>query len=149
MKFTGAFRAPLISCRPTAATIERSVCQFVEYFEFFSKQRTQPRAPYGVTVSLADLLAGRIVESAAFSTATGATPKSRRAVIPAGLYARYVVRSSLESQIEHAENFLQLLKARHLKPVGDLYIHDLMSYSRVDTHEGYLSKFLIRVERTE
>lgn len=121
----------------------------MEYFEFFSKQRTQPRAPYGVTVSLADLLAGRIVESAAFSTATGATPKSRRAVIPAGLYARYVVRSSLESQIEHAENFLQLLKARHLKPVGDLYIPDLMSYSRVDTHEGYLSKFLIRVERTE
>lgn len=102
-----------------------------------------------MTVSLADLLAGRIVESAAFSTATGATPKSRRAVIPASLYARYVVRSSLESQIEHAENFLQLLKVRHLKPVGDLYIHDLMSYSRVDTHEGYLSKLLIRVERTE
>lgn len=125
-------------------SIERNIQQFLEYFDFFAQQRNQPRAPYGVTIALADLLHGRIIENAAFSMATSTTPKSRRVVIPAGLYARSVLRCSLESQIEQVGVFLQHVKDHQLKPVSDLYIYDLMSYSR----EGYLSEFLIRVEQT-
>ena len=127
--------------------IEVSLEQFLEYCEFLSKKRSQPRAPYGVVIALSDLLQGRFVEYAAFSTAIGATPKSRRTVLPGGLYARYMLRSSLEAQIEQVGAFMQLLNARRLKPVGDLYICDLMSYFREGPRKGYLMEFLIQVER--
>lgn len=127
--------------------IEVSIEQFLEYCEFLSKKRNQPRAPYGVAIALSDLLQGRFVEYAAFSTAIGATPKSRRTVLPGGLYARYMLRSSLEAQPEQVSAFMQLLNARRLKPVGDLYICDLMSYFREGPRKGYLMEFLIQVER--
>ena len=80
-----------------------------------------------------------------FSRMLRTTPEERRFVKPKELYLSTIKRGTIADHDVYAGERTQ---ARHIKLLDDIFVVDLMAYSRSGSRSGFLLQYAVRVDES-
>lgn len=135
---------------PTVPVVSESteeyVVRYADYVDFYDKEGRTPRSPFGAIVALEDVTHGRYAERWFFSRATRATPRALRHVKPGGRYAVLAHMGTAQAHKAVFRNMLQGVAGAGLRPDGNAYVYDFMSYILLGAGESYAAKYCLPVK---
>lgn len=127
-------------------SISKFVARFVEYSDVYEKQERTPRFPFGMIVDRQDVLKGQYREKHLFSRATRSTPRSQLHIRPAGHYAVFAHKGTIQTHLEAFSELLRQTKGAGLRVLGNLYVYDMMSYILQGDGKRYTARYCVQIE---
>lgn len=115
------------------------------YEEYVASLKEKPRKPFGVILNLDDAMQGKAKELFRFSRALRTTPKARLHIRPAGRFATMGHKGDMVSQYKALAAMLRRIAAEGLRPVGDVYVYDMVLCGKEGDAAYFAQEFRVQV----